>query len=152
MEPVQKDINTKALKSGIWYMLSNLVVKAMALITTPVFTRLLTKEQFGDYSNFLVWSHIAVILVTMKMEASLISAKFDYDGRLNQYNLSILALTLCSTFIWVLILFLFPDYFVGLTGVNIAYLYYILIYCFFYAVVSYFQIQELLVQYWCRIS
>lgn len=135
-------VNSKALKSGAWYLMSNMIMKAMALITTPIFTRLMTKEEFGDYSNFLVWSHIAVILVTMKMEASLISAKFDYEGRLSQYNLSILVLTFCSTLVWLMMLWIFSDFFVGITGVSIAYLYYILIYCFFYAIISYFQITE----------
>ena len=138
----QGNVNRKALKSGAWYLMSNVIMKAIALITTPIFTRLMTKEEFGDYSNFLVWSHIAVILVTMKMEASLISAKFDYAGKLHQYNLSILSLTFCSTLVWFLVVYTFSDFFVGITGVSIAYLYYILIYCFFHAIVSYFQITE----------
>lgn len=142
MSSEQKSVNSKALKSGVWYFMSNVVMKAMTLITTPIFTRLMTKEEIGDYSNFLAWSHIAVILVTMKMEASLISAKFDYSGHLNQYNLSILSLTFCSTVVWVFMLYMLPEFFVGITGVSIAYLYYILIYCFFYAVVSYYQIAE----------
>ncbi len=142
MSSHQNDVNSKALKSGAWYLMSNVLMKAMALITTPIFTRLMTKEEFGDYSNFLVWSHIAVILVTMKMEASLISAKFDYAGRLHQYNYSILSLTFCSTVLWILVVYFFSDFFVGITGVCVAYLYYILIYCFFHAIVSYFQITE----------
>ena len=138
----KKDINSEALKSGVWYFLSNVFFKAITLITTPIFTRLMTKEEFGDYSNFLVWANIAVILVTMRMESSLISAKFDFEGHLNQYNLSILTLTFCSTAIWMFIVWLFPYFFVGVTGVGISYLYYILIYCFFHAVISYYQISE----------
>ena len=134
--------NAKALKSGIWYLMANMVVKGMALITTPIFTRLLTKEQFGEYSNFLSWSFIAIIIITMKMEASLISAKFDYEKRLYQYNWSALGLTACSTLLWVALLSVFPDFFSGITGVKIAYLYYLLFYCFFYAVIQFYQITE----------
>lgn len=141
-EMANSERNAKALKSGIWYLLANLVVKAMALITTPIFTRLLTKEQFGEYSNFLSWSFIAIIIITMKMEASLISAKYDYGNRLHQYNLSSLGLTAVSTLLWILLIFLFPNFFSELTGVKIAYLYYMAIYCFFYAVIHFFQITE----------
>lgn len=142
MSSNKKDINSQALKSGIWYLLANVVVKGMSLITTPIFTRLLTKEQFGEYSNFLSWSLIAIIIITMKMEASLMSAKFDYVGRLYQYNLSAIVLTACSTLLWFLLIFLFPEFFMGFTGVKLAYLYYMVIYCFFYAVIHFFQITE----------
>ena len=53
--------NAKALKSGFWYLIANFATKAMALITTPIFTRLLTKEEFGEYNNFISWMSIAVI-------------------------------------------------------------------------------------------
>ena len=134
--------NAKALKSGFWYLIANFATKAMALITTPIFTRLLTKEEFGEYNNFISWMSIAVIVITMSMESSLISAKFDYANRLNQYNYSILTLTLVSTSVWAIIVNLLSGYFTDLTGLNMYYLNLILIYCFFYAAVNIYQIGE----------
>lgn len=34
------DNNKKALKSGIWYTVSNLLVRSIGFITTPIFTRI----------------------------------------------------------------------------------------------------------------
>lgn len=134
--------DAKAIKSGFWYLLSNFAVKVMAFITTPIFTRLLSKEQFGEYSNYASWAAIAVIIVTMSMESSLISAKFDYEKNLNQYNYSILSLTLVSTAVWALIINLLSGFFEDLTGLRLFYLNLILIYCFFYAVINVYQISE----------
>lgn len=136
------DKNTKALKSGFWYILANLVVRGMTLITTPVFSRLLTHEQYGDYSNFLSWTNIAVILVSMRMEASLISAKFDYNKRLDEYNRSIVALTAVLTAVWALIVNLLPGTFTNLFGFGRMYANLMLVYCLFQAIINIFQMNE----------
>ena len=43
------------INSSIWYTISNFLVKGIGFITIPVFARLMTKQEMGDYSNFLVW-------------------------------------------------------------------------------------------------
>lgn len=134
--------NKKAIKSGFWYIFANFAVKAMGLITTPIFTRLLTKEQFGDYSNWFSWTSIAVIVITMGMESSLISAKFDYENKLEQYSLSLIVLTLLSTAFWTLIINVLSCFFSGLLGLSIFYMNLMLLYCFFHAVVNIFQVSE----------
>ena len=139
---VDSNNNRKALKSGAWYLFANFAVKAMALITTPIFTRLLTKGQFGDYSNYTSWASIAVIIITMSMESSLISAKFDFEDRLNQYNYSIITLTLLSTAVWAILINCLSSFFVEFTGLRLFYLNLIVLYCFFYAVVNIYQINE----------
>lgn len=134
--------NTKALKSGFWYILSNMAVRGMALITTPIFSRLLTHEQYGQYSNFNSWTNIAVILVTMRMEASLISAKFDFKDKLDQYNRSLIALTTLMTVVWALVLNIFSGFFTEQLQVGILYANLILLYCFAHGIVNLFQINE----------
>ena len=45
-------MNNKVLKSGIWFTISNFIVKSIGFITTPIFTRMLSKSEFGDFNNF----------------------------------------------------------------------------------------------------
>ena len=52
--------NKKAIKSGIYYTLANFISKGLLLISTPIFARLLTKNEFGDYSNFTSWMTLAL--------------------------------------------------------------------------------------------
>ena len=51
------DKDGKALKSGVWYTISNLLVKSIVLITTPIFTRLLSKIDYGNYNNYVSWQN-----------------------------------------------------------------------------------------------
>lgn len=134
--------NTKALKSGFWYIIANFVVRGMTLITTPIFTRLLTQEQYGDYSNFLSWTNIAIIIVTMRMESTLISAKYDYKDNFYQYNLSLIALNLVTTSVSIVITNIFSGFFSDFLEMKRLYVNLMLIYCFFYAVINIFQMSE----------
>ncbi len=134
--------NQTALKSGIWYTISNLLVKSMALITTPLFTRLLSKADYGAYNNYISWQGISVICVTLNLEASLISAKFDYKDKFNQYILSILSLSMISALIWITICNIFMQPISKFLGMKPEYINLMLIYCGFFAAVNIFQISE----------
>lgn len=136
----EETVNKQALKSGIWYTISNLLVKSMALITTPLFTRLLTKTQYGDYNNYLSWSAIFGIFITLNVEASLITAKFDFRGNFQQYIYSILTLSTFSAVIWLVISNIFKTWLTEFLGMDIFYINIMIIYCLFLAVVNLFQV------------
>ena len=67
------------LKAGIWYTVSNFVFRGMAFITTPVFTRLLTKGEYGDFSNFASWMSILVIITSCDLQTSIIRSKLEFE-------------------------------------------------------------------------
>jgi O-antigen/teichoic acid export membrane protein len=85
-------VDNKLIKSSIWYILSGFLLKALGFITIPIYTRLLTKAEFGLFSNFSSWLSIFMIIGTLSLSSSLISARFDYGDDLDSYILSILAL------------------------------------------------------------
>ena len=132
----------KALKSGIWYTASSLLVKCLGFITTPIFARLLTTGEYGEYSNFLSWTNIAIILVGLRVESSLISARYEYEDRFKQYALSILALSGFSTGIWLVFGNLFSEQLSNFLEMNILYINLMLLYSFFFTVVHVFQACE----------
>lgn len=84
--------NRKALKSGIWYTVANFIAKGVAFITTPIFTRLMTKSDVGDYSNFTSWLAILTSVITLDLHTSVTLAKFDFKEKLNEYISSVLIL------------------------------------------------------------
>lgn len=134
--------NRKALVSGFWYTSSNILVKSLAFITTPIFTRLLTQEEYGAFSNYASWASIFVILTTLNTESTLISAKFDYKDKLNQYVLSILSLSTFSTLIWMLLSSIFISNVSEIINLRPVYVESIFLYCIFSAAIHIFQINE----------
>lgn len=73
------------VKSGIWYVFSNFALKGVEFITIPLFTRLMTQNEYGAYNNFVSWLQIVLIVGNMYLFPSLYSARYDYEKCLNKY-------------------------------------------------------------------
>lgn len=134
--------NGKALKSGIWYTLSSFLVKAIGFLTTPFFTRLLTKEEFGLFSNYTSWLSIFGIFITLNLESTLISARYDYEKEFDKYILSMLALSSMSVCVWAVVLNIFSNTTFKFTGVSQYYINIMLVYLLFQPAVNLFQARE----------
>lgn len=134
--------NSKALKSGIWYTLSNFLVKSIGFITTPIFTRLLSKADFGSYNNFISWQSIAVIVVSLNLESTLISAKYDYEEHFDKYLLSILSLSTLSVGIWYIVSIIFKNTFVTILDMDWLYIKAMFVYLLFHSAIVLFQTKE----------
>lgn len=134
--------NGKALRSGVWYTFSSFLVKAIGFLTTPLFTRLLTKNEFGLFSNFSSWVSIFGIFITLNLESTLISARYDYEENFDKYILSMFALSSLSACIWAVILNVFSDIVVNLTGISHYHINIMLVYLLFLPAVNLFQARE----------
>lgn len=134
--------NVKALKSGVWYTIANFIMKSIGLITTPIFARLLTHNDYGLFSNYASWLSTFTIFATLGLGTSFISARFDYEDDFDGYVSSTLVLSTIVTLIWGAIINLFPSLFVSLTGVNIEYINIMIIYLLLFSAVDMFQTRE----------
>lgn len=87
--------NVKALKSGIWYTAAKFITKGIGFITTPIFTRLLSHNDYGLYSNYAAWLSTLTVFATLNLGASFISARFDHEKDFDGYISSTLVLKSC---------------------------------------------------------
>lgn len=134
--------NSKALKSGIWYTISSFLVRSIGFITTPIFTRLLTKTEFGAFNNYTSWLSIITIFVTLDLESTLISARFDFKERIDEYILSVLSLSTLSACVWIVIANLFSGPISSFLSLDQPYINAMLIYLLFLPAVHLFQSRE----------
>lgn len=136
------DNNNKALKSGIWYTASNFLIRSIGFITTPIFTRILTKAEFGAFNNYSSWLSIITIFVTLNIESTLISARYDYKDKFDEYILSVLSLSTISAAIWFLVVNIFSNRITSFLGLDMAYVNAMLLYLVFLPAVNLFQARE----------
>lgn len=134
--------NIKALKSGVWYTVANFITKSMGFFITPIFSRLLSHNEFGLYSNYVSWQNTFMVFVTLNLGATFISARYDYEEDFDGYVSSMLVLSTIIVGIWVIIINLFPERFHSFTGIEIEYLNIMLIYLLLYSAVDMFQVRE----------
>ncbi len=96
------------VKASMWYTVSNVLQKGMALLATPIFTRLMTKDQYGEYSIFLSWYNIFVIFSSLNLfQNSYDKGLLVYEKTERAFTSSMLGLcfTLCTALLAVYLLF-----------------------------------------------
>lgn len=80
-ETITKENRGKqALKSGVWYTISSISVKAILIITTPLFTRLMTTAEYGASSTFTTWFTVLNVICSLNLWYSVGRAKLDFPG------------------------------------------------------------------------
>ena len=52
-------------KSAIWFAFCSVLQKGISFITVPIFTRLLTTDQYGTYSLYLSWLQIITVITSL---------------------------------------------------------------------------------------
>ena len=56
---------TRPAKAGAFYIATTIITKAIALFASPIFTRLLTPEEYGVFSLYLSFSGILSVVVSL---------------------------------------------------------------------------------------
>ena len=130
------------IKSGLWYTVANFLTKGILFLSTPIFTRLMTQQEFGAFSNFSSWLSILVIVVTLNVEASLISARYDYEQTLDKYIFSALTLSSVSTLLWAVVCNLFMGPIREFLGLEPLYINGMFAYLLVFPALQLFQTQE----------
>lgn len=80
-----KSFNVRALKAGSVYVVSTVVLKAVTVLTIPIFTRLLTTEEYGNVATFTSWFGLLLNFYNLNLAYSVGRAKFDFPDRLDEY-------------------------------------------------------------------
>lgn len=137
-----KSSNSVVLKSGMWYTISNFLGKGIGFITVPIFTRLLSQEEFGIYNNYNSWIGILSILFSLNLESTLISARYEYSEKLDEYISSILSLSMLSISFWWIITNIFMNTATELFQLEETYINAMFTYIFFSPTIQIFQMRE----------
>lgn len=84
-EEIQRGNSVLALKAGFWYVFSSFVVKAIGFITTPIFSRLMSKADYGEFSNFASWLATLGIITGAELYNTLSRAYYDFKEDFDGY-------------------------------------------------------------------
>lgn len=99
------------VKAAFWFLICSFLQKGISMITTPIFTRLLTLEEYGRYSVFVSWYGILSVFVTLSLCYGVFSqgiVKFEEDR--DRFVSSLQGITVLMTVFWTVIYLLFQDF------------------------------------------
>lgn len=135
-------MRNKVIKSGVWYTISNFVIKGIAFLTVPIFSRLLSKEIYGQFSDYSTWVSILAMIVSCNLYVSINRARFDFEEDMDNYCSSILIGGSTITCIFYLLFIALKPFFCDLIGVNEIYLHIMFIYLLFQPAIDVFQLRQ----------
>lgn len=103
------------LKASFWFLICSFVQKGISVITTPIFTRLLTPAEYGLFSVFTSWLSIVTVIVTLNLFGGVyIQGLVKFEDRRRQYSSAMQGLCLTLVCVWAVVYFLFRDFWNGL--------------------------------------
>lgn len=83
----------REVKASFLYLVGNISTKAIAFITIPLFTRLLTPDEYGIVNTYSSWVHIASVLVTLSLYNSFRMAYVENKDDFESYCASVIRLS-----------------------------------------------------------
>lgn len=91
-----KFVEGKGIRTGVLYLLGNLFNKAIAFITIPIFTHMLTTNEYGIVNTYTSCASILMVIVGLSLGNSVRNAYVDYHNELDKYLSSIFFLSLIN--------------------------------------------------------
>lgn len=88
--------NSKLVQASFWYTIGNVFIKGINFITIPLYTNLMSVDEYGQINNFLSISAIVGIFVGLSLQGSINNANFDYKDKMHEYMSSVLFLSTLS--------------------------------------------------------
>ncbi len=111
--------SNKAVRASLWFAVCSIVQKGISVITMPVFTRLMTEEQYGNYSVFLTWYNILLILVTLNVHTELFNkGLIEHSEDMDGYSANQAGLLIALTAFWIAVYLPFRSFFNKLLGLT----------------------------------
>lgn len=101
----------KAAKAALWFTICSFFIKGLGFITGPIFTRLLSPEEYGVVTLYLTYQQIILILATWEIQIGAFQrGLFKYEKEWENYSQSTVLLinALTVAFFVLVILFFKP--------------------------------------------
>lgn len=100
-------LNRRAFKAGIFYIVCQLFVRGITFFMTPVFTRLLSQEQYNQFKIFESWLLIFMPVMSLCLWRSVERAKYDVKDKFNEFVSSVQTLSYLSITVFFVIFLYF---------------------------------------------
>lgn len=131
------------IKASLWFTVCSFVQKGISFITVPIFTRLMSTEQYGIYALYQSWDSVLVIFATLNLNYQvfnngLVRYETDRDG----YTTSMLGLSNVCTAVLFLLYLSLRNWINAVSGLNTPLFLLMFLQYFFYQALSLWGVKE----------
>lgn len=114
---------SQAKRATLWITLSGFILRGISFITVPIFTRLLTTDEYGSFSVYQSWESVFVYVVTLGVAyGGFNNGMVRYPDDREGYTTSVMGLICAMGLFWTILTFLFPGLASTLLGMPGSYI------------------------------
>ena len=115
--------SSPGVKSSVAFALASAVSAGMSYLTTPIFTRMLSPEEYGEVTVYLTWQAIFAIVAMFSLNYGVFNnGMMDYKDDRDGYSFSLLGLSNLITICFAFLVFSFQLFFPGILKIEYKYL------------------------------
>ncbi len=108
-----------SVRASLWYIVCNFVQKGMSVITIPIFTRILSKAEYGELNVYNSWYMVLTIVVALAMGSGMhMQGLVKFSEKRDSFTAALQGLTLTLVLGWGLIYVPFRSFWNGLLSLN----------------------------------
>lgn len=98
----------EAVKASLWFTICSILQKGISFITVPIFTRMLSTEEYGVISLFGAWQNILTIFATLNLSYQIFNnGMVKYEKDQDGYTTAMLGLSNFATVIVLVVYLMF---------------------------------------------
>jgi O-antigen/teichoic acid export membrane protein len=112
---------SKPAKAGVWFLICTFFQKGIAVLTTPVFTRIFTTSEYGKYSVYCSWQDLISIFITYGLPSAVYARGLvQHEDDRDNYTSTMLSLSVVTTAVSFGVYFVFHKYINSFIGFSTA--------------------------------
>ena len=102
------------VKASFWYLFCSFMQKGISAISTPIFSRLLSTAEYGQYDVFNSWLSILSEIVSLQLFSGVfMQGLVKFDKRREEFASSIQGLSFTLVMFWTIVYLAFHDFWNG---------------------------------------
>lgn len=108
-------------KASFWFLVCSVLQRGISVITTPIFTRLLTTDEYGEFNLINSWMSIIGVFVSLHLFSGIYTQGLvKFSDLKDKYSSALQGLVLVLVLVWTSIYLLFHTRFNNLLNLSTA--------------------------------
>lgn len=130
-------------KATVWFFVCSIIQKGISLITTPIFTRLLSTEEFGLFTTYNSWLSIFTIFTTIKLNYGVFNKGMSkYSDYKDEYTVTMQSITTILTTIFAIFYFVFREWINQITELPTFIIMFMIVEMYFEPAISFWSLRQ----------
>lgn len=101
---IGKILKQEYAKAGMYYVIANIIGQGMVLFSSAIFTRMMSKSDYGLVSTYSTWVLVLNTFICMNLFISVRTAYIDFKDDYDNYNSSVLTLNIICGIVMTVII------------------------------------------------